>query len=117
MKKIILIIFISFFSTASFSETYVCKHSLERYGGQGYEKKFYQRKDNIFVNQRDWEFVIMNETPNYLKLRHLSEYELPSVFLVIINKKTNEFSEAYFTIEDAKKQEYTKPSYGICEVY
>ena len=117
MKFIFKLLILFLISNHSYAETFICKMDLERYGQKGTEKKFYQRKGNKFVNHRDWNFVITDETKNYVKLEYVSEIKLlPSIFAVLIDKRTNEFTEIFSSITEAKKNIPTKPAYGTCEV-
>ena len=113
MKKLLGILILSlFWCNIGFAEIYACSSDLTRFGRSGeIETKVYTRKGNSFINNWGWKFVIDNETRDSIFLRNLSDI---SYMVVIINKKTKEFTEGYLGLEDSKNNEVHINTYGKC---
>ena len=115
MKKFFnyLLIFL-IWSNISFSEIYSCSADLTRFGREGeIENKIYIRDGNYFYNNHDWKFDIYYESKEEI---HLIDGTTKSMFIVILNKKTNEFTEGYLSIDDSREYEQVSNTYGKCVV-
>tara|TARA_Y100000591_G_C21506365_1_gene532491 strand:+ start:267 stop:617 length:351 start_codon:yes stop_codon:yes gene_type:complete len=113
MKKFLAILVLSLlWCNNGFAEMYACSLDLKRFGRPGeIETKVYTRKGNSFINNLGWKFVIDDETRDLIFLRNLTGI---SYFIVIINKKTKEFTEGYLGLEDSKNNEVHINTYGKC---
>ena len=113
--KILLTLFVLFFSSNVIAEIYSCSHELSRFDRPGeVETKTYKRIGKIFKHNRGWEFKIIDETEEVLMLFNYSTEPSPHIFIVIIDKKTKEFTEKLLTIESSKEQEVRPQIYGKC---
>tara|TARA_X000001036_G_scaffold420584_1_gene441596 strand:- start:71 stop:421 length:351 start_codon:yes stop_codon:yes gene_type:complete len=113
MKKFLGILILGlFWCNIGFAEMYACSSDLTRFGRSGeIETKVYTRKGNSFINNRGWKFVIDNETRDLIFLRSLSDI---SYMVVIIDKKTKEFTEGYLGLEDSRDNKVHINTYGKC---
>ena len=115
MSKLSLYIFlILIWCNVGFAEIYACSADLTRFGRPGeVETKIYSREGNFFYNHHDWKFKIYEENKKEI---HLIAGSSVSMFIVIINKETNEFTEGYLSIEDSKENEQVSNTYGKCVI-
>ena len=111
MKKLVLI-FLSFLSTSSLSETYVCSHDLERFGRKGeIETLVFERDGNSFKDQ----YQIYYESGPNLILTWIGELT-PSFALVFINKDTKEWGMSFHNMGEYKKNPPDSTAYGKCVI-
>ena len=114
--KILLTFFVLLFSSSMFAETYVCSHELSGFDRPGeFETKSYSRDGDTFILENQDVFIISKDTENILMLVHVNKY-INAYFTTIINKKTNEFTEALTSIEYAKEYEEIGLVYGKCNL-
>ena len=112
--KILLTLFVLFFSSSVFAEDYSCSHELSRFHRPGeVETTVYTRNGNIFQNELGWEFIIIKDTEGSLMLMNADN---DTFFTTIINKKTKEFTETYTSILYAETTESRGLVYGKCIV-
>ena len=114
LKKLFLYIFVVFtWCSVGFAEIYACSGDLTRYGRPGeIETKLFSRKGSFFYNHHDFKFKIHFEDD---RLIHLVKTTTSSgMFIVIIDKKTKEFTEKFMSIEDSRKIEKVPQMYGKC---
>jgi hypothetical protein len=116
MKKISFYVFLFLMiCEVGFAEQYVCSADLTRYNRPGeIENKLFSRKGNFFYNHRNWKFNIHFENNEEIHL--IKETSSYSIFVVIINKKTKEFTEKFLSIEDSRENDNTPLMYGKCVV-
>ena len=114
MKKIFFLVFLfSVVCQIGFAEQYACSGDLTRYGRPGeIETKLYSRKGDFFYNNHNWKFYIHFENNEEIHL--IKETSTYSMFTVIINKKTKEFTENFLSIEDSRSSEKRAAMYGKC---
>ena len=114
MKKLPLCIFlVLMWCNIGFAEIYACSGDLTRYDRPGeIENKIYKRDGNFFYNHMDWKFLINFENDKQIHL--IKESSGSSIFTVIIDKKTKEFTESFFSVDDARKNKKTPLMYGKC---
>ena len=114
MKKLVsyIFVFLMFFSVG-FAEIYACSGDLTRFGRPGeIESKLFSRKGSFFYNHHDMKFKNHFEDD---RLIHLVKTTTSSgMFIVIIDKKTKEFTEKFMSIEDSRKIEKVPQMYGKC---
>ena len=112
--KILLTLFVLFFSSSVFAEDYSCSHELSRFHRPGeVETTVYTRNGNIFQNELGWEFIIIKDTEGSLMLMNADN---DTFFTTIINKKTKEFTETFTSILYAETTESRGLVYGKCIV-
>jgi hypothetical protein len=98
-----------------FAEQYACSGDLTRYGRPGeIETKLFSRKGNFFYNHYNWKFNIHFENNEEIHL--IKETNTYSIFAVIINKKTKEFTEKFLSIKDSRNNRASPLMYGKCVV-
>tara|TARA_B100000575_G_C22670421_1_gene409014 strand:+ start:107 stop:460 length:354 start_codon:yes stop_codon:yes gene_type:complete len=116
MKKIFSYCFLFLIiSEVGFTEQYSCAADLTRYGRPGeIENKFYKREGNFFYNHLKWKFQIYFENNEEIQL--ILKPSAGALFIVIINKKTKEFAEKYFSLSRTKKNVTETGTYGKCVV-
>ena len=103
-------------STNGFAESYTCSTDLKRFGRAGeIETKTYIRSKSLFKNNYDWTFKIHYENDQQI---HLVKFNLDDftdhMFIVIIDKKTNEFTEKFMSIDDSRDVDEVPQIYGKC---
>ncbi len=114
MKKISLYVFlVLIWCNVGFAEIYACSGDLTRFGRPGeMENKIYKRDGKFFYNHLDWKFLINFENDKQIHLIKVSSGS--SIFTVIIDKQTKEFTESFLSVDNARKNENTPLMYGKC---
>jgi len=111
MRQIFIMIFLVFPLTG-FSEEYICSGKK----GQKVETKIYERSSDKFLYPTEnWEFEILEENYKHIMLGRINYWSFDkstSIFLTIIDKETNEFSERFVNSSDKK----TYDLFGNCIV-
>ena len=98
-----------------FAEIYACSGDLTRFGRPGeIETKIFSRKGNFFYNHLNWKFFIHFENNEEIHL--IKDTSTYSIFIVIINKKTKEFTEKFLSIEDSRENDQVPLMYGKCVI-
>ena len=114
MKKLVsyIFVFLMFFSVG-FAEIYACSGDLTRFGRPGeIETKLFTRKGSFFYNHLDWKYKIHFENDKQIHL--IRENVATHMYIVIIDKKTKEFTEQFMSIKDAREIEEVPQMYGKC---
>jgi len=113
MKKFLAIVVLGLmWCNIGFAEMYACSSDLTRNGRPGeIETKVYTRKGNSFFHNLGWKLDIDNETRDSIFLSRISDF---SYFVVIINKKTKEFTEGFLSIGDSRNNKVNINTYGKC---
>ena len=115
--KILLTLFVLFFSSSAIAETYACSHELSRWNRAGeVETKTFKRIGEKFVHNRGWEFAIIAESKEELILFEYTTGSFFTTYTIMINKNTLEFTENFMEIEDSKEHEFEALVYGKCVV-
>ncbi len=114
MKKISLYVFlVLIWCNVGFAEIYACSGDLTRFDRPGeIENKIYKRDGKFFYNHHDWKFLINFENDKQIHLIKVSSGL--SIFTVIIDKQTKEFTESFLSVDNARKNENTPLMYGKC---
>ena len=114
MKKISFYVFLALiWCNVGFSEIYACSGDLTRFDRPGeIENKIYKRYGKFFYNHYDWKFLINFENDKQIHLIKVSSGL--SIFAVIIDKQTKEFSESFLSVDNARKNENIPLMYGKC---
>ena len=85
-----------------YSEEYICSGKI----GDEIETKIYERKNNYFLHAtKNWKFKIIEENYNHILLGMTSFYKnlkQTAIYITIINKETNEFSERLIESDNKK---------------
>jgi len=101
MRQIFIMIFLVFPLTG-FSEEYICSGKV----GDKIQTKIYERSSDKFLYPtQNWEFEILEENNKHIMLGSMKYYSYnksTTIFLTIIDKETNEFSERYISSSDKK---------------
>ena len=117
--KTLLTLFVLLFSSSVVAEIYTCSHELSRFGRPGeVETKIFTREGEYFYHNFGWEYEIIRDTNQMLMLAYVLETnnsEDPGAAMVVmINKKTKEFTEHFVNIIDSKNNNTTILNYGKC---
>jgi len=117
--KTFLTFFILFFSFSGVAEIYTCSHELSRFDRPGeVETKIFTREGEYFYHNFGWKYEIIRDTNQILILVYVFETnnsEDPGAALVVmINKKTKEFTEDFVNINDSKNNQTAILNYGKC---
>ena len=114
MKKLFLCVLLNLmWCNVGFAEMYACSAELSRFDRPGeVETSIFTRKGNFFYNELNWKFKIHKETNDEIHLVHINN--TPSIYAIILNKKTNEFAENFMDIESYKKNESKPLLFGKC---
>jgi len=104
MRQIFIMIFLVFPLTG-FSEEYICSGKV----GDKIQTKIYERSSDKFLYPtQNWEFEILEENNTHImlgKINYWSYDKSTTIFLTIIDKETNEFSERYIDSSFKKGKE------------
>ena len=96
--KVTVILFLSFFTTSVFSETYVCSHELSKYGRLGeIETVQFERVGKKFVNGR-WEYEVVEN--NSVLILIDTSFRTESVDVVLIDKETKSWERGYMSVSE-----------------
>ena len=119
LMKTLLTLFVLFFSSSVVAETYTCSHELSRFERPGeVETKIYTREGEYFYHNFGWEYEIIRDTENMLiivTVVEINDFDDPGVAMVVmINKKTKEFTENLVDISESKNNQTTILTYGNC---
>ena len=117
--KILLTLFVLLFSSSVVAEIYTCSHELSRFERPGeVETKIYTREGEYFYHNFGWKYEIIRDTNKMLILVYVIETnnsEDPGAAMVVmINKKTKEFTERFVNIIESKNNQTTILNYGKC---
>ena len=117
--KILLTLFVLLFSSSVVAEIYTCSHELSRFERPGeVETKIFTREGEYFFHNFGWKYEIIRDTNQMLILVYVFETnnsEDPGAALVVmINKKTKEFTEDFVNINDSKNNQTAILNYGKC---
>ena len=117
--KILLTLFVLLFSSSVVAEIYTCSHELSRFERPGeVETKIFTREGEYFYHNFGWKYEIIRDTNQMLILVYVFETnnsEDPGAALVVmINKKTDEFTEHFININESKNNETAILNYGQC---
>ena len=133
MKKLLVLLFSIFFlsSPSVFAETYVCSEELSRFGKTGeIETRLIERLETSsseiigadFIQYTDKDegqlpLEIISESDSDLILMNLSFHlNIPYMQIIIINKETKEFGDAFLWMEGFKNDDPSPFTYGKCVV-
>ena len=94
--KVTVLLFLSFFTTSVFSETYVCSHELSRYGRPGeIETVQFERVGKKFVNGlQEYEVVENVSVLILIDTSFRNEY----VDVVLIDKETKSWEREFMSV-------------------
>ena len=117
--KTFLTFFIFFFSFSGVAEIYTCSHELSRFDRPGeVETKIFTREGEYFYHNFGWKYEVIRDTNNMLIIVFVVEtnnFENPGAAMVVmINKKTKEFTEYFVNINESKNNETAILNYGQC---
>ena len=117
MKKLSLYTFlVLLWCNVGFAEIYACSMGLERFDREGeVETSIYERRGNFFFSDNSIKFRITGETNKEIFLT--SENLVgDGLYIVIINKKTKEFTYTYLYMDHARENESYPIPYGKCVI-
>ena len=115
MKKLSLYVFlVLMICNVGFAEMYACSMGLERYNRAGeIETSIFERKGNFFFDDLNIKYRITAETNKEIFLT--SENLVgDGLYIVIINKKTKEYTYTYLYMDHARENESYPIPYGKC---
>ena len=117
MKKLSLYTFlVLLWCNVGFAEIYACSMGLERFDREGeVETSIYERRGNFFFSDNNIKFRITGETNKEIFLTSENAVS-DGIYIVIINKKTKEFTYTYLFIDHARKNESYPIPYGKCVI-
>ncbi|MDC0037245.1 hypothetical protein OAJ30_01055 [Alphaproteobacteria bacterium] len=117
--KTLLTFFFFLFSSSVAAEIYTCSHELSRFERPGeVETKIFTREGEYFYHNFEWKYEIIRDTNKMLIIVYVLEIddsEDPGAAMVVmINKKTKEFTERFVNINESKINQTAILNYGQC---